>query len=201
MALDCPDALSVSVESINGVSDPNRKGHQRIDILVYHPSGAVTRHHPGGKPAQSAWSHTIPHGSRTYNRAIALDLGVGAALHVYAPGFAGDQVAAAEHDAPRLLITAEDLLDINSVDSVLVCAASLTAALASLPPGKTNWSLNGFPWWVFMAGRPEKFGTILREGIIGVTAIVPDDGTPYMRVTTRQDMREVSVRDHKVKVK
>ena len=112
MALGCPDALYVSVESINGICDPNRGGHNRIDMLVYHRCGAVTRYHPGRTSAQSARPHRIPHGSRTYSRAIALGQGIGAALHVHAPG-----LVVAEHDAQPLLLTANDLADINPVDS------------------------------------------------------------------------------------
>jgi len=200
VALGCPDALIVSLESIHGIRDPNRSGHDRIDMLVYHHGGAVTRYHPGGTPAQSAQPHTIPHGSRTYSRAIALDQGVGAALHVHAPGLGGEHVAAAEHDAPPLLVTADDLADINPVDSKLVNAASLRAALASLPPGETNWSYEGFPWWVFMAGRTQRFHTIVREGIIRVIGVSYDDLTHCMRVTTREGVRVVSVNRGQVRV-
>ena len=78
-----------------------------------------------------------------YSRAIALDQGIGAALHVHAPGLGGEHVAAAEHDAPPLLVTADDLADINPVDSKLVNAASLAATFARLPPVAglaQNWS-------------------------------------------------------------
>ena len=199
VALECPDAFRVSVESINGIRDPNRGGHNRIDILVYHRCGAVTRCHPGSTPAQSALPHTISHGSRTYSRAIALDQGIGEALHVHAPGLGGEHVAAAEHDAPPLLVTADDLADINPVDSKLVNAASLRTALARLPPGETNWSHYGFPWWVFMAGRTQNFQTIVREGIIRVTGLnitganLHGEQTHCMRVTTRARVRVVSV--------
>ena len=200
VALGCPDALHVSVESINCICDPNRDGHNRIDILVYHSCGAVTRYHPGRTAAQSARPHTIPHGSRTYSRAMALGQGIGAALHVHAPGLGGEHVAAAEHDAPPLLVTADDLADINPVDSKLVNAASLTAALARLPPGETNWSRDGFQWWVFMAGRAQNFQTSIREGIIRVTGVRLDDQTSWMRVTTRGSVRVVSIERGRVRV-
>ena len=190
----------MSVESINGICDPNRGGHNRIDMLVYHRCGAVTRYHPGRTPAQSARPHTIPHGSRTYSRAIALDQGIGAALHVHAPGLGGEHVAAAEHDAHPLLLTADDLAEVNPVDSKLVIANDLTAALARLPPGETNWSHYGFPWWVFMAGRGQNFQTSVREGIIRVTGVRLDDLTSCMRVTTREGVREVSVNRGRVRV-
>ena len=200
LALGCPDAFRVSVESINGICDPNRDGHHRIDMLVYHRCGAVTRYHPGGTPAQSARPHTIPHGSRTYSRDIALDQGIGAALHVHAPGLGGEHVAAAEHGEHPLLVTEADLAHINPVDSNFVNAASLTAALARLPPGDTNWSREGFPWWVFMAGRTRTFQTIIQEGIIRVTGVRQDDLTCYMRVTTRSRVRVVSVNRRSVRV-
>ena len=88
VALGCPDAFLVTLEIINGIRDPNRTGLNRIEMLAYRRCGAVTRYHPGGTPKQSAQPHTIPHGSRTYSRAIALEQGIGAALHVHAPGLA-----------------------------------------------------------------------------------------------------------------
>ena len=192
-ALGSPDAFRVTIESINCICDPNRSGHHRIDMLVYHRCGAVTRHHPGASAAQSAKPHTIPHGSRTYSRDIALQQGIGAALHVHAPGLGADHVAAAEHGAPPLLVTEADLRDVHPVDASFVNAASLTAALARLPPGDTDWSHHGFPWWVFMAGRSHKFLACVQEGIIGVTGVKEDDLTRYMRVTTRSRVRVVSV--------
>ena len=98
-----------------------------------------------------------------------------------------------------LLVTSADLADINPVDSKLVNAASLRAALANLPPGETNWSREGFPWWVFMAGHA-KFTTIVPEGIIRVTGVKSDDGHHCMRVTTRQSVREVTVNNGRVRV-
>ena len=120
VALGCPDALHVSVESISGICDPNRVGLNHIDFLVYHRCGAVTRYHPGRTEALDAQPHKIPHGSRTYSRAIALDQGIGAALHVHAPGLEGEHVAAAEHGAPLLPVTEADLADINPLDCKMI---------------------------------------------------------------------------------
>ena len=89
MALGDPDALQITIDIINGIRDPNRGGDDRIDFLVYHRSGAITRYHPGSKSSQHAIPHTIPHGSRAYSRAIAFDQGVRAALHVRPPGLEG----------------------------------------------------------------------------------------------------------------
>ena len=118
--LDCANPVAVSIESINRVRDSNRGGHNRIDLLVYDRSSAVTRHHPGRRSAENARRLMIPHGSRTYSRAIAPDQGVGAALHVHTPimeawrrtthpSMEDDHVAAAEHDEPQPLVT-EDIL-------------------------------------------------------------------------------------------
>ena len=193
MALGCSDALLVTVESTNGICDPKCLELFRIDILVYHSCGAVTRYHPGRTAAADAESHKIPNASYTYNRAIALDRGIGAALHVHAPGVENDEsFAAAEHDEPPLLVTLEDLADISPLDSKLVNQASLTAALNALPPGETDWPREGFRWWVFMAGRAGSQTTI-GEGIIRVTGVKPAGRKGYMRVTTQERVREVKI--------
>ena len=125
---------------------------------------------------------------------------------MYAPGLEGGLVAAAEHDASPLLISAVDLAEINPVDSKLVATATLKAALANLPPGVTNWSRAGFPWWVFMAGHAQKFHTIIAEGIIRVEGVniagrhLRDEQTRCMRVTTRQGVRVVSVNSGRLRV-
>ena len=188
-ALGCPDALQVTLESINGICDSSRIGRLRIDILVYHRCGAVTRYHPGLTEATNAEPHKIPHGSCTYNRTIALHRGVGAALHMHAPGIGDERVAAAQHNVLPLLVTLADLADVSAVDSKLVNQASLRAALNALPPGETDWSRQGFRWWVFMAGRADSRATI-DEGIIRVTGVNPNNRCAYMRVTTRERMRE-----------
>ena len=95
--------------------------------------------------------------------------------------------------APPLLVTEEDLRDVHPVDAKLVNAGSLTAAFARLPPGDTDWSHHGFPWWVCMAGRSHKFLARVQEGIIAATGAKLNDDTKYMRVITRARVREVSV--------
>ena len=85
-----------------------------------------------------------------------------------------------------------DVAHISPLDSKLVNQASLTAALNALPPGETDWSREGFPWWVFMAWRAGS-QIIIREGIIRVTGVNPDGCNKYMRVTTRERVREVQI--------
>ena len=195
VALGCHEAFLATLESINGICDPNRGGHLRVDILVCHRCGAVTRYHPGRTAATSAEPHKIPHGSYTYNRTIALERGVGAALHVHAPGVGAERIAAAEHNVLPLLVTLADLADVSPLDCKLINQASLTAALGALPPGETDWSRQGFPWWVFMARRAV-METTVGEGIVRVTGVSPDDRKAYMQVTTQERVREVkSIRD------
>ena len=117
---------------------------------------------------------------------------MGAALHAHAPGFADECIAAADHDTPPLLVTLTDLADISLLDSKLVNQASLSAALNSLPPGETDWSREGFRWWVFMAGHADSQTTV-GEGIIRVTGVRPDDRKAYMRVTTQERVREMKI--------
>ena len=191
VALGSPDALHVCIESIIGIRDPNRSGHDRIYLLVYQRCGAVTRHHPGGTPAQSARVHTIPHHSRTYDRNIALNQGVGAALHVHAPGSLLTET--------ETLVTSEDLAEIKPVDSKLVNAASLRAALSNLRLGETDWSREGFPWWVFMAGH-EKFNTIVQAEITRVSGVSWADGHLCMQVATRESVHVVTVNNGRARV-
>ena len=55
------------INGIRIINDPNRGARKRIELLVYHHSGGVTRLHPGRILAQDAEPHMIPHDSRTYN--------------------------------------------------------------------------------------------------------------------------------------
>ena len=39
-----------------------------------------------------------------------------------------------------------------------------------------DWSVGGFPRWVFMAGRPRNFEDMLQEGVLAVNAARRPDG-------------------------
>ena len=55
---------------------------------------------------------------------------------------------------------------------------------------EVDWSnggiKQGYPWWVFMAGRMEKFKAMLGEGVVSVFVVKRDDSSdrPFLRVTT-----------------
>ena len=78
----------VVAEKISRVPDSNRFGKNRVDLFVYHPTGEVVRHHPGGKKNTSAATHSMPVGSTLFHLAYAKTHGVGEALHSYPPGYA-----------------------------------------------------------------------------------------------------------------
>ena len=88
----------------------------------------------------------------------------------------------------------------SPLDSKLINVAALVAAFASLPPGETDWSREGFPWWIFMAGRLDMFGPLVGEGIIRVTAVNTHHQSPYMRVTTRARVLLVRVSRGRVRM-
>ena len=111
-----------------------------------------------------------------------------------------DHVAAAKRDEPPPLLTLDDLSDINPLDSKLMSAATLVKALDDVPPGETNWSGDGFPWWVFMAGRLHMFRPVVAQGIMRVNAINSGHQVWYMQVTTRVRVHNVCVSRGKVRV-
>ena len=99
----------------------------------------------------------------------------------------GDHLAAAEHNERLPQFAASDLPDTSPLDSKFINKAAFTKAVARLPPGETDWSREGFPWWVFMAGRMHLFGPTIDQGIIRVTAVANCVFWPqpsYMRATT-----------------
>ena len=54
---------------------------------------------------------------------------------------------------------------------------------------EVDWSnggiKQGYPWWVFMAGRMEKFKAMLGEGVVSVFVVKRGD-RPSLRVTTAE---------------
>ena len=191
-ALECPGAVLVTAETINHVQDPNREGALRVDFVAYNDTtGAFTRYHPGASGRQSAAPHTMEQSSRAFSLGIALQRGVGAALHALVPAAAHGATAVTEH-----LCIEKDLREIHPLDAKLISSGRLRgameAALKAAGADAVDWSnggiKQGYPWWVFMAGpgRMEKFKAMLGEGVVSVFVVKRDDSSdrPFLRVTT-----------------
>ena len=63
----------------------------------------------------------------------------------------------------------------------------MEAALLKAEADTVDWSHGGFgqgyPWWVFMAGRMQLFTAMLNEGIVLVTVERGVDRRPFLAVT------------------
>ena len=195
-ALGCPDAVLVTAETINHVPDPNRNGALRVDFVAYDITGAFTRYHPGASKEQAAAPHTMQQSSRAFSLDIALQHGVGAALHAQLPAAACGAAAATEH-----LCTEMDLLEIHPLDAKLISPsvfqAAMEAALSQAGADAVDWSHGGFgqgyPWWVFMAGRMEKFTAMLSEGIVSVSVRHSAGHRPFLSVTIAAQQHAVRI--------
>ena len=195
-ALGCPDAVLVTAETINHVQDPNRNGALRVDFVAYDTTGAFTRYHPGASKKQAAAPHTMQQSSRAFSLGIALQRGVGAALHAQVPAAAHGAAAATEH-----LCTKMDLLEIHPLDAKLISPsvfqAAMEAALSQAGADAVDWSNGGigqgYPWWVFMAGRMEKFTAMLSEGIVSVSVGHSAGHRPFLSVTTAAQQHAVRI--------
>ena len=51
----------------------------------------------------------------------------------------------------------------------------------------------GYPWWVFMAGRMEKFTAMLSEGIVSVSVRHSAGHRPFLSVTTAAQQHAVRI--------
>ena len=200
-ALGCPDAVLVTAETINHVPDPNRNGALRVDFVAYDITGAFTRYHPGATKKQDATPHTMQQSSRAFSLDIALQHGVGAALHAQLPAAARGAAAATEHGDPSHLCSAMDLLEIHPLDAKLISPsvfqAAMEAALSQAGADAVDWSNGGigqgYPWWVFMAGRMEKFTAMLSEGIVSVSVGHSAGHRPFLSVTTVAQQHAVRI--------
>ena len=212
-ALGTAHTVLVTAERMNGVPDPNHDGALRVDLVAYYRNGDTTRYHPGSRPSQSATPHTMSQGSPTFDTATAMRTGVGAALHLRPPGVIRRAAAATEHggngDAAELgaelrLCEAMDLHEIHSLDSKVVSARVVESAIAAAhPPGgpmSVDWSVGGFPWWVFMAGRARHFYDMLQEGVLAVNAERRRDGAAALTVRTAVRIHIVSVAGGRLRV-
>ena len=191
-ALGRPGAVLVTAETINHVRDPNRDGELRVDFIAYDITGAFTRYRPGATGSQDATPHAMQQSSRAFSLDIALQLGAGAALHAQVPAVACGAAAATEHGDLTHLCTAMDLLEIHPLDAKLisprVLQRAMEAALLQAGADAVDWSHGGFrqgyPWWVFMAGRMQRFAAMLNEGTVLVTVERGADRRPFLAVTT-----------------
>ena len=203
-ALGCRDAVVVTAERINSVADPNRGGALRVDFLAYNSDGSVTRYHPGGTRSQDAKPHTMQQTSRVFLLERALEDGVGAALHVRAPGSARGVAVATEHGGSPSLCTAMDLQEIHPLDAKLISTRMLEAALATAlgTPGTddVDWSTEGFPWWVVMAGHSHQFAALLQECVVSVKVTRARNGNPELVIQTEQRSYNVRVAGGRLRV-
>ena len=55
-----PVVVSFTAEFIDGVTDPNRGGRPRLDLVVRHSDGGYVRLHPGSKPSNDAKPRFFP---------------------------------------------------------------------------------------------------------------------------------------------
>ena len=199
-ALGCRGAVLVTAEKINHVRDPNRNGALRVDFVAYDANGSFTRYHPGATSKGNARPHMTQFASRTIASDIAQQEGAGAALHVRVPA-----AAAGEHRGQAPLCTARDLQEIHPLDRKLVSQRVLQAAMdeAIQQAGveEVDWSTQEYPWWVFMAGRPDLFNTIVEEGIVSVTVARNARGIAVLSVTTANSQKIVDTSGSRVRIR
>ena len=83
-----------------------------------------------------------------------------------------------------------DLHEIHSLDSKVVSARVVESAIAAaLPPGgpmSVDWSVGGFPWWVFMAGRARHFYDMLQEGVLVAREATSCEGVGVFDVSGKE---------------
>ena len=152
-------------------------------------------------------------GSPLFDTATAMRTGVGAALHLRPPGMVRRAAAATEHRGNRdaaefgaelRLCEAMDLHEIHPLDAKVVSAHVVQSAIAAAHtpggPMSMDWSLAGFPWWVFMAGRANQFHDMLQEGVLAVNAERRQDGTAALTVCTTVRTHIVSVAGGRLRV-
>ena len=194
-ALGCEQALFITLESVNAAPDPNRQNAPRVDFFVYHTDGSVERYHPGHRPQADAFVHRMPPATSAFNLQMAQNHGVGWALHVHPPSLA---VLENPHTVPDglILVHSLDLAYISPLDAKLVSPILLSGTLQSIADGTlVDWSHQGFPWWVLIAGRPSKFLQMLEDGILSVVA-----SRHGVTITTRFGDHFLTVKKGKLKV-
>ena len=102
-----------------------------------------------------------------------------------------------------------DLLEIHPLDVKLISPRELEkameAALLEAGADAVDWSHGGFgqgyPWWVFMAGRMQHFAAMLNEGKVSITVERGADRRPFLAATTVARQRTVRMSGGRVSAK
>ena len=111
------DAVLITAEIVNRISDHNRLRPQRVDIFVYLRNDDVVRFHLGKSASQSAKPHRMIWPSPLYITEKALLHGVGQSLHASPPGLTVSG-GAPQPAQPLFLIPAHlELFDVYDVQA------------------------------------------------------------------------------------
>ena len=97
-----------------------------------------------------------------------------------------------------------DLQEIHPLDAKLISTRMLEAALATAlgTPGTddVDWSTEGFPWWVVMAGHSQQFAALLQECVVSVKVTRARNGNPELVIQTEQRSYSVRVAGGRLRV-
>ena len=97
-----------------------------------------------------------------------------------------------------------DLQEIHPLDAKLISTRMLEAALATAlgtsGADDVDWSTEGFPWWVVMAGRSHQFTALLQECVVSVKVTRARNGNPELVIQTEQRSYSVRVAGGRLRV-
>ena len=145
--------VKISIEEIEGTSDPNRRGSPRVDFVVYNADGNCFRLHPGNKPSSDA-------------QLIAWKTVGGAHEPAVCQGVAVETASEAYRWPPE--VYTQDYGDsVPQVDRM--GRRQMFAKLQNLPLDRplelTNATIEEFPWWLWVPTIGRDANKIIGDGI------------------------------------
>ena len=156
--------IAVHIEQIEGVSDPNRGGKRRVDIVLYNADGQFFRVHPGSKRANDA---QIRQANCSSIGASEPNARSSCAAEPRVTKTGSIESASRQYHDPPLVLT-QDVAE-QIPQNHLMGRAEMFGKLQSLskdyPLELTQATIDDFPWWLWIPNTGRVRDKVIGSGI------------------------------------
>ena len=161
---------AIHIEQIDGVTDPNRGGQRRVDIVVYNADGRFFRLHPGSKKKSDA---QLKQGTWSYFGASEPNADSSGAAEPRVTDAGSIVSASGQYHEPPQVLTREwaEQIPQNHCIGRREMFSKLQELISDLPAG-LHWSLDlthvtldVFPWWLWIPNTGRVRDEVIGGGI------------------------------------
>ena len=155
---------AIHIEQIDGVTDPNRGGQRRVDIVVYNADGRFFRLHPGSKKKSDA---QLNQGTWSYFGASEPNADSSGAAEPRVTDAGSIVSASGQYHEPPQVLTREwaEQIPQNHCIGRREMFSKLQELISDYPLDLTHVTLDVFPWWLWIPNTGRVRDEVIGGGI------------------------------------